>query len=324
MGKFMKRLAICIALILIVGCSSERDETPSQSSMKVELGGQSFKIIPLYEEVLEYTNEAMENTELNTSGEYYSKVTQPFLESASHEGASLTGGLDYSTYFSPTTSVQTLNEQTGKLLKKQEEVNKAIKASLTKSGESLEAENKTIYVMPVNPDYQNIQNEMKGVSAITVSKDVIVLFLSPTYDKEMLEYAVAHEYHHTVFLENPNRSGGMNLLNGFVFEGRADSFASQLYPEASPPWSEPLSTEEEKRVLEELREKSDSTNVELYNTFQNGDWKKDIPKWSNYKLGFKIVESYLRHHPEASMKEWTMMDEREIVRGSDYSELVSD
>ncbi|WLR59057.1 DUF2268 domain-containing protein [Guptibacillus hwajinpoensis] len=324
MGTLIKKLAICIALIVIVGCSNNGGETPSQSSMEFEVGGQSFKIIPLYEEVLDYTNEAMENTELNTSGEYYSKVTQPFLESASHEEASLTGGLDYSTYFSPTSSVQTLNEQTVELLKKQEEVNKAIKASLTKSGKSLEGENKTIYVMPVNPDYKNIQNEMKGVSAITVSKDVIVLFLSPTYEKEMLEYAVAHEYHHTVFLENPNRAGGMNLLNGFVFEGKADSFASQLYPEANPPWSEPLSAEEEKRVLEALREKSDSTNAELYSTFQNGDLKKDIPKWSNYKLGFKIVESYLRHHPEATMKEWTMMNEREMIRGSDYNELISE
>lgn len=324
MGKLIKKLGVCIAFILIVGCSNDGNETPSQSSMEFNVGGQSFKIIPLYEEVLDYTNEAMENTELNTSGEYYSKVTQPFLESASNEKASLAGGLDYSTYFSPTTSVQTLDEQTVELLKKQEEVNKAIQASLTKSGKSLGGENKTIYVMPVNPDYKTIQNEMKGVSAITVSKDVIVLFLSPTYEKDMLEYAVAHEYHHSVFLENQNEAGGMNLLNGFVFEGRADSFASHLYPEANPPWSEPLSTEEEKRVLEELRENSDSSNTELYYTFQNGDLKKDIPRWSNYKMGFKIVESYLRHHPDISIEEWTMMDESKMVLGSDYSELVSE
>ncbi len=324
MGVLIKKLVECLALILIVGCASDGNEVPSQSSKEFNVGGQSFKVIPLYEEVLDYTNEAMENTELNTSGEYYRKVTQPFLESASHEEASLTGGLDYSTYFSPTTSVQTLNEQTVELLKKQEEVNKAIEASLTKSIKSLGGENKTIYVMPVNPDYKTIQNEMKGVSAITVSKDVIVLFLSPTYEKEMLEYVVAHEYHHSVFLENQNGTEGINLLNGFVFEGKADSFASHLYPEANPPWSEPLSAVEEKRVLEELRENSDSTNAEFYYAFQNGDLKKDIPKWSNYKIGFKIVESYLSHHPDVSIKEWTMMDESEMVRGSDYSELVSE
>lgn len=324
METFIKKLVIGFAFLFIVGCASDGNDIPSQSSKEFNVGGQSFKIIPLYEEVLDYTNEAMENTELNTSGEYYSKVTQPFLESASNEEASLAGGLDYSPYFSPTSSVQTLDEQTVKLLKKQEEVNKTIEASLTKSGKSLGGENKTIYVMPVNPDYKMIQNEMKGVSAITVSKDVIVLFLSPTYKKEMLEYVVAHEYHHSVFLENQNGAGGMNLLNGVVFEGKADAFASRLYPEVNPPWSEPLSAMEEKRVLEELRDNRESTNAEFYDTFQNGNLKKDIPKWSNYKIGFSIVESYLRLHPDVSIEEWTIMDEREMVRGSDYRELVRD
>ncbi|WP_098442728.1 hypothetical protein [Bacillus sp. es.036] len=139
MGKLIKKLVVCLALILIVGCASDGNEVPSQSSKEFNVGGQSFKIIPLYEEVLDYTNEAMENTALNTNGEYYRKVTQPFLESASNEEVSLAGGLDYATYFVPTNSVQTLDEQTVKLLKKQEEVNKAIEASLTKSGKVLEA-----------------------------------------------------------------------------------------------------------------------------------------------------------------------------------------
>jgi uncharacterized protein YjaZ len=308
-------------LTLIAGCSSEEEKIPSESTVEFEENGQSFKIVPLYEEFLDYTNEAKEDPSKNNKGEFYSRVIQPFLDSASEEEVSLSGGLDYSFYFYPTRKVQVLQENTIELLKHQDEINNAIKESLIKSANKLPGKNKTIFVRPVDPQ-DTIIKHMNGVAAITLSKDAIVIMLDPSFNKEMLEYTVAHEYHHSVFFED--KENEFSLLNGIIFEGKAESFASQIYPNIKAPWSEPLAVEEEKVVLEELKNNLESRSMDIYNQFFDGDFKKDIPMWSSYKIGLKITDSYLNNNPEDPIKEWTMMDGKEIVRGSDYSELIKD
>jgi hypothetical protein len=37
------------------------------------------------------------------------------------------------------------------------------------------------------------------------------------------------------------------LLDSVILEGKADTFASIIYPDANAPWAEPLSPQEEKK-----------------------------------------------------------------------------
>jgi uncharacterized protein YjaZ len=321
MGQTFKLFILLLLLLLLVSCSNDDNEKiPSQTSVKFSENGQEFRVVPLYEEVLDYTSDAKENPELNNAGEFYSKVTDPFQDYASEENISLSGGLDYSYYFFPTKKVQVLEDNTIELLKQQEEINNIIKESLTKSAKKLSGEGKTIFIKPVDPDTTSIQH-MNGVAGLTVSKDAMLILIAPSFEKEMLKYVVAHEYHHSIYLEN-NEEKEFTLLKSIVFEGKAESFASMLYPDIKAPWSEPLSPESEKVVLEEVRKNLDSTNSEIYYEFQEGNFVKDIPVWSNYKIGHKITESYLRKHPGILTEEWTNLDEKEIVQGSEYSDLL--
>ena len=320
MNSFIKMVfTFIVALVVITGCSSEEDKIPSQSTIEFEQNGQGFKVIPLYEEFLDYAIEAAEDSSKNNKGEFYSKVTQPFLNSASEENAILSGGLDYSQYFYPPGNAQALKENTNELLMQQNEINKLIKESLVKAATKLPGGKKTIFVRPINPQVSIIK-QMNGVAAITLSNNAIVIMLDPSFEKEMLKYVVAHEYHHSIFFED--NENDYSLLNGIIFEGKAESFASRLYPDISVPWSEPLSSEEEKVVLEEVKSNVDSRSADIYSKFQNGNVNKDIPRWSNYKIGFKITESYITNHPELSIRNWTMKSGEEIVRGSDYGEIL--
>ncbi|MGA9288211.1 MAG: DUF2268 domain-containing putative Zn-dependent protease [Anaerobacillus sp.] len=314
----MMLFTFIVASVVVAGCSSEEDKIPSQSTIEFEKNGQGFKVIPLYEEFLDYANEAIEDSSKNNKGEFYSKVTQPFLNYTSEENAILSGGLDYSHYFYPTGNAQALKENTIDLLMQQNEINNIIKQSLVKAATKLPGGKKTIFVRPIDPQ-ASIIKRMNGVAAITLSKDAIVIMLDPSFKKEMLKYVVAHEYHHSLFLEESEND--FSLLNGIIFEGKAESFASRLYPNISAPWSEPLSSEDEKVVLEKVRSNVDSRSVDIYNQFQDGNVNNNIPMWSNYKIGFKITESYLTNHPEVSIKDWTMKSGEEIVHGSDFSEI---
>jgi uncharacterized protein YjaZ len=318
----LKALAVLLLLLLIAACSNEEETLPSQTKLEFEENGQHFTIVPLYEEFLAYSRDAMEKPELNNKGELYTKVIQPFQQYMNEEDASLSGGLDYTPYFYPTRKAEALEEHTEKLLKRQDEINAIIQSSLEKSAEKLPGKDKTIVIKPSDPEDSRISSYMNGAGAVTVSKDVILLMLDPSFEKEMVNYVVAHEYHHSVFLEDD--PGDANLLRSIIFEGKAESFASSLFPGVTAPWSEPLEPEEEKVVINYIRKNRESTSREIYNEFQNGSFVNGIPMWANYKIGHKITESYLNNHPQVPITEWTRMDEKQMVLGSDYSEIVHD
>jgi uncharacterized protein YjaZ len=107
-----------------------------------------------------------------------------------------------------------------------------------------------------------------------------------------------------------------------ITEGKAESFANILYPEAKPPWTEPLSEEVEARVLKELKENADSTDWKIYNEFFIGNYAKGIPGWSNYKIGYQITESFIENNPNQLVLEWTKMEAKEIVKNSKYMDKI--
>ncbi|RIW37410.1 hypothetical protein D3H55_05080 [Bacillus salacetis] len=320
MKQKLRTIVGLLLLLMTAACSHEEEDLPSQKKVEFEEGGQQFTIVPLYEEFLDYSKNAEENPELNNKGELFTKVIQPFQSYMNEEDASLSGGMDYTPYFYPTRKAEAIKENTAELLERQDEINEIIKSALVKSAGKLSGDKKTIVVRPADPDDSSVSSYLNGAGAVTISKDVILLMLAPEFEKEMLEYVVAHEYHHSIFLEVDPK--GVNLLNSIVFEGKAESFAVSVFPGVAAPWTEPMEPEEEKAVLEYLRNNKDSTSSEIYFEFQEGSFKKGIPMWANYKMGFKITESFLKNHPEVPVGEWTTMTGDEIVRGSDYPDLL--
>ncbi|MBN8193267.1 hypothetical protein JI667_14040 [Bacillus sp. NTK074B] len=49
----------------------------------------------------------------------------------------------------------------------------------------------------------------------------------------------------------------------------------------------------------------------------------DIPQWANYKIGYEIVQSYRKNHPEVSIGRWTRMHEAELIAGSDFEKITA-
>jgi uncharacterized protein YjaZ len=75
--------------------------------------------------------------------------------------------------------------------------------------------------------------------------------------------------------------------------------------------------------LAELKKNLDSYDLTVYYEFFRGEQSKGLPQWSNYRIGFTILQSYLETHPEDSIEEWTKLEEEEILRGSAFQHLLN-
>lgn len=109
---------------------------------------------------------------------------------------------------------------------------------------------------------------------------------------ERLPPLAAHELHHAIRWRGPGY--GVTLLEAMVSEGLADHFAVELLGAPIPPWSRALSESSLQRYLDLAWLELDSP------TFDFGRWffgTGELPAWTGYSLGFRLVEDYLASHP---------------------------
>ncbi|TCJ02086.1 hypothetical protein E0Y62_21010 [Cytobacillus praedii] len=326
MGRFINLSVILLFITFISACSNhteqnkeveEKESALNQTTYRFLHNKQEFEIISFYEEVLTYTEIMNENPKLDIKKVFTEIVLEPFKEKSSLSDVTLGNP------FSTTTEIEQLEKNTKKLLKNQEQINQWIEEAIIESAELLSSGAVTkIYIFPVNPDDWFVINQMRGVNALTYFGNKIVFMIAPTVSEMDLKRVVAHEYHHTVNLFY-NREQSMNsVLDLTITEGKAESFANIFYPEAKPPWTEPLPEDVEAKVLKELRENADSTDWKIYNDFFIGNYSKGIPGWSNYKIGYQITESFIENNPNHSVLDWTKINAKEIVKNSEYRDKI--
>jgi uncharacterized protein YjaZ len=45
---------------------------------------------------------------------------------------------------------------------------------------------------------------------------------------------------------------------------------------------------------------------------------ENVPKWAGYTIGYQIVQSFLKGHPDLSVSQWTAIPAEEIVQQASY------
>lgn len=178
-----------------------------------------------------------------------------------------------------------------------------------------------ILFIPANPAYRKIYRELGvGLHAFTPGTGRIIVSFDPTIGnwQQMLPYALAHEYHHSVWMSRNFQTADLTPLEYLILEGRADSFADEIYPDTDHPFLKKLDKETEKRVWNlikpELNNRSTGINDQLfYGT-------KDIPLGSVYSIGYNIINSFKQNNPEIDDAELIDMSPKEILNLSKYDE----
>lgn len=215
--------------------------------------------------------------------------------------------------------------QSGELLKKETELLKTddlipiIEKALKKITASLPGPDTKIIIMPANPSMHNFFSKYSiCINAVTIGKGKIIVMIDPTFTewKNTLPYVIAHEYHHSTWISRNWKDSNFSLLEYLVFEGRADAFATSLYPDVKSPWTTMINGEQEKMVWSNIDSDKFKRGHELINKVMFGN--QDIPLGSGYTIGFNIVKSFKKNNPKYTDKVILDLNPEEIFKMSNY------
>lgn len=306
---------LIIFLVALASCSYEKEkiETPpipiSSPEIYIE-GEQEFEIYTYYQPFLDFLEQA--EKQADKGEEIYTKTV---LNAFKENGFSYIDFTD-NIFYTPS-DLGELRKSIEVLIDKQVELNTSIKEALAASVDKLPGGNKKIHIMPAIPEIINSLEEMGDVSGYAWNKNTIVLLVGPSFQKGDLLYTVAHEYHHVVYMETPG-SSWYTLLEQSVLEGKADTFATLLYPEVDVPWIEPFTIQENEKVVDIFSANIESTNSDLTVDFLNGNQWKGIPQWSKYRIGYQIMKAFRTEYSHMTVEEWTRMPAKEVLDKSNF------
>jgi uncharacterized protein YjaZ len=307
MKRFWSLAAILLMISVLAACS---EDVPEAEVFQVKHNGQTLTVIPVYDEILDYTAVAKNKTSKEKEELYREKVIKPFQEIAEEKDIDI--GSSYFGYFNGDTDIEKLEANTIELLKKQDEIQELVEDGFVKSAEVLPGGDKALVLMPVDPEFTFVKDKMEGSTGVAFTEEFMLVQIDPSYEKDAISNSVAHEYFHVVDMED-GALGRSTVLDSILMEGKAESFARIIYPEKINPWSVALTDIEKEKVMNELNGNLDSYDYQIYQTLFSGDPSKGIPLWSNYKLGFEMVQDYLTAHPELTPEELVLTDSEEIL-----------
>lgn len=201
---------------------------------------------------------------------------------------------------------------------KRADVSSQIESALRRSAKLLPGPNTMVCVLAADPDTGYVRTDLHGVAGYTFGAGKILLQIAPVADWERwLPYTVAHEYHHSEWTGRYySGQPTWTLLHSMIFEGKADAFAHSVFPELTAPWVDTLTPDQEAAVWPAMKSELANTDFRVNQKFLFG--RDSVPKLAGYTVGFHIVESYLKTHPNATIEEWTALPDARLLEESGY------
>lgn len=323
----IKKVIILVCSVILISCTKNtsqekpQQDLTNQTPISFTHQEQEFHIKYFTQEMLDYIKVAKRHESEDLNQAFNQHVVEPFRIEAFGKSAGY--GLSDHWVFTAPRKIDQLEESIHQMINNQKQINDLITDALQKSADMLPGEEKTIYVFPTNPDQPFAVKEMGGVAGVTMNKNAIIIQIAPSYNKDILSYTVAHEYHHAVYLEKNEYHSFIPLIDSILVEGKADTFANMIYPNFNILWLDPFSPEVEEKVWSEMKDNLTMVDIKIKNEFHNGNLSKGIPTWSNYKMGYQIMADFLKNNPKIEIDKWTSLTWEEILELSRYEDRFS-
>ena len=127
-----------------------------------------------------------------------------------------------------------------------------------------------------------------------------------------LKRTLRHELFHDVRFDH---FGGFpkNLAERIVSEGLATRYENQS-PDLPPSlYATALTSEQTEEMMERIKQDLQSTHREINHAWIFGSRERNIPRWTGYSLGYKLVEEYLAKHPNLQPSDLYSVDTAEFI-----------
>ncbi len=167
-----------------------------------------------------------------------------------------------------------------------------------------------VVILMGDGENRGLTQAMQYATGVSLGSGVTLLFIWPVHNwAETLAYITAHEYVHLVrnrlfprglidgrmiYVKNDQPD---TLLDAMVTEGIADIFAGGIVPDHRPHWMGALPADVERDIWPQVESRlsiTDPLEIRQY-LFGDGD---QVPVWTGHTIGHRIVQSYMRVHPE--------------------------
>lgn len=300
-----------LSLFLLTGCSAaesnkeQKLEPPNESTYTVRYNEQQFTVESYEQDMRTFITQSRVSP-LDRE-ELHREIVHKSLRD---------NGISYSQLedwmFAAPTNLEAFEETLDKLEERKTEIDIAVEEALMASAELLPGEAKTVHILPALPETGHMLEEVGFVAGVVWTKTAMFIIIDPRASIDAIKHTVAHEYHHTIYMEH-EADASYDLLEFSILEGKAEAFAKLLYPDFHTPWTEPLTEDEESTALPLFMEHRNSLDGNIQMTFHNGDYAKGIPSWSTYKIGYAWVQDYLTKHPDLSVYQWTKLNQEEFL-----------
>ncbi|MYL36983.1 DUF2268 domain-containing protein [Halobacillus litoralis] len=159
----------------------------------------------------------------------------------------------------------------------------------------------------------------KGGKGGAAFADAVYIFYGEPEEKDDWKAVLAHEYNHVCRIHRGKRSlKEVSLLESLIIEGLGEYAVHQLYGEKyTAAWTQRYSD----RHLEQIWKKKYLHAIhikgqEKHMDYLYGNRKQGFPKWAGYQLGYRMVESYHRSHPEETIRTLLQKSAEDIYHGS--------
>ncbi|HTB32485.1 MAG TPA: DUF2268 domain-containing putative Zn-dependent protease [Bacteroidia bacterium] len=208
----------------------------------------------------------------------------------------------------------------------QEKVKELIALALHDANKILKNDSNTFFVNSF-VKYPKIE-KMGGVDIFSLGGNMQMNFNIDTTVgnwKEMLKYCVARDYFLSYWIKRKSNKYPKCLLDFLILNGSADFFANLIYPGVKCPWTDALKTNNEARLWRKIKPDLQSEEARLPYEIIDGYTPNPLlrgyipyPLWGGYTLGYHIVQSALKNHPELTPEQWTNLSPEKILEMSDY------
>lgn len=308
----MKSIYFLSVTLLLASCSPAA-EKPKTYDISFTHEKQEIHIVPLYKAYDDYIQAVSKQPEDNEA--LYKKYVLGAKNDVIKK-EQLQAMLVPSIYEQPSENIKDLKQMNTYLKKHHQHIMKQIKSSLLTSMKQLPRDEKlVVFVSPTTSLEHDDAKRYGGVSGVAQGNNSMSLFFLKDFSKESLLNTTAHEYHHTVSLDEPNRA---TMLDYIILEGKAEFFAHKLYPMESSEAIAPLLDHSLEHVISELNAERLTTDDLFF-----GNYEKQIPSFTKYRLGYMIVSDFMKQHPEISLKEWSRMSSVQILEKSSYKKKLT-
>ncbi|HAB33303.1 MAG TPA: hypothetical protein DCE40_04215 [Exiguobacterium sp.] len=308
----MKSIYFLSITLLLASCSPAA-EKPKTYDISFTHEKQEIHIVPLYKAYDDYIQAVSKQPEDNEAlyKKYVLGAKNDVIKKEQLQAMPVP-----SLYEQPSENIKDLKQMNTYLKKHHQHIMKQIKSSLLTSMKQLPRDEKlVVFVSPTTPLEHDDAKRYGGVSGVAQGNNSMSLFFLKDFSKESLLNTTAHEYHHTVALDEPNRA---TMLDYIILEGKAEFFAHMLYPMESSEAIAPLLDHSLEHVISELNAERLTTDDLFF-----GNYEKQIPSFVKYRLGYMIVSDFVKQHPEISLKEWSRMSSVQILEKSSYKKKLT-